>query len=80
VVKATPRPLLPGNKPLPMSLGGPQGLSGGVRKISSLPEFDSRTVQPVASRYTGYAYVYNETGCFIIYIGLVHTQLAHGTF
>jgi len=33
-------------------LGGPQGLSGQVRKISPPPRFDSRTVQPVASRYT----------------------------
>ena len=29
---------------------GPKG--GGVRKITLLPEFDPRTVQPVASRYT----------------------------
>jgi len=73
VIKATPRPLLSVNKRLPMRLGGPQVLSGRVRKISPPPECDSRSVQPVASRYTGYAYVYNETGCFIIYIGLTHT-------
>jgi len=36
-------------------LGGPQGLSGRVRKISKQPEFDPRTVQSVASRYTGLA-------------------------
>jgi hypothetical protein len=36
-------------------LGGPQGLSGQVRKISSPPGFDPRTVQPVANRYTDYA-------------------------
>jgi hypothetical protein len=36
-------------------LGGPQGPSGYVRKISPQPGFDSRTVQPVASRYTDYA-------------------------
>jgi len=35
-------------------LGGPQGLSGQVRKISPPPEFDPRTVQPIASRYTDY--------------------------
>jgi hypothetical protein len=35
-------------------LGGPQGRSGLVRKISFPPGFDSRTVQPVASRYTYY--------------------------
>ena len=33
-------------------LGGPQGRSGQVRKISTAPEFDPLTVQPVASRYT----------------------------
>jgi hypothetical protein len=36
-------------------LGGPQGRSGRVRKISPPPGFDHRTVQPVASRYTDYA-------------------------
>jgi hypothetical protein len=33
-------------------LGGPQDRSGLVRKISPLPGFDPRTVQPAASRYT----------------------------
>jgi hypothetical protein len=41
--------------PLYRRLGGPQGRSGQVRKISPPPEFDPRTVQPVASRYTDYA-------------------------
>ena len=36
-------------------LGGPQGQSGQMRKISPPPEFDPRTVQPVDSRYTDYA-------------------------
>jgi hypothetical protein len=36
-------------------LGGPQGRSGQVRKISIPPGFDPRTVQPVASRYTDWA-------------------------
>ena len=36
-------------------LGGPQGRSGQVRKISPPPGLDPRTVQPVASRYTDYA-------------------------
>jgi hypothetical protein len=36
-------------------LGGPQGWSGQVRKISPSPGFQPRTVQPVASRYTDYA-------------------------
>jgi hypothetical protein len=38
--------------PLYKRLGGPQGRSGRVRKISPPPGFDPRTVQPVASRYT----------------------------
>ena len=33
-------------------LGGPQGRSEWVRKTSSPPGLDPRTVQPVASRYT----------------------------
>ena len=41
--------------PLYRRLGGPQGRSGRVRKISSLPGFDPRTVQPVASSYTDWA-------------------------
>ena len=41
--------------PLYRRLGGPQGRSGRVRKISPPPGFDPRTVQPVASRNTDYA-------------------------
>jgi hypothetical protein len=36
-------------------LGGPQGRSGRVRKISPPLGFDPRTVQPVAIRYTDWA-------------------------
>jgi len=36
-------------------LGGPQGRSGQMRKISHPPGFDPLTIQPVASRYTDYA-------------------------
>jgi hypothetical protein len=36
-------------------LGGSQGRSGQVRKISPPPGFDPRTAQPVASRYTDWA-------------------------
>jgi len=35
--------------PLYSRLGGPQGRSTRVQKISPPPEFDLRTVQPVAS-------------------------------
>jgi len=41
--------------PLHRRLGGRQGRSGQVRKITPPPGFDLRTVQPVASRYTDYA-------------------------
>jgi hypothetical protein len=41
--------------PLRRRLGGPQGRSGQVRKISPPPGFDPRAVQPVASRYTDWA-------------------------
>jgi hypothetical protein len=41
--------------PLYRRLGGPQGQSGQVQKISPPPGFDPWTVQPVASRYTSWA-------------------------
>ena len=54
-----PAALPPGKTryPLYRELGGPQGRFGQVWKISSSPPpgFDSRTVQPVASRYTDWA-------------------------
>jgi hypothetical protein len=51
------RTLPPGKTQYPLyrRLGGPQGRSGQVRKISPPPGFDPRTVQPVGSRYTDYA-------------------------
>jgi len=55
VTWATPWPIFPPGMtlyPLYRRLSGPQGRSGRVRKISSQPGFDHRTVQPVASRYT----------------------------
>ena len=55
----TPRPgrFTPGKTPYPLCrrLCGPQGRSGLVRKISPPPEFEPRTFQPVASRYTDWA-------------------------
>jgi hypothetical protein len=49
-----PAALPPGKTryPLYRRLGGPQNRSGRMRKISPPPEFDPRTAQPVASRYT----------------------------
>ena len=52
----TPRPgrFTPGKEtryPWYRRMGGPQDLSGQMRKISPTPGIDRRTVQPVASRY-----------------------------
>jgi hypothetical protein len=60
---ATPPPL-PGKTryQLYRRLGGPQDRSGLVWKISPPPGFDTRTVQPVASRYTYYATRHTEDG------------------
>ena len=41
--------------PLYRRLGGPQGRSGRLQKISPPLEFDPRAVQPVTSRYTDWA-------------------------
>ena len=51
------RSLRPGKTryPLYRSLGGAQGRSGQVRKISPPLGFDPQTAQPIASRYTDYA-------------------------
>jgi len=54
-VNASPRPLYLGKEirdPLYRRLGGPQGRSGRVHKISTPSEFDPRSVQSVVSRYT----------------------------
>jgi hypothetical protein len=52
-----PAALPPGKAryPLYRRVGGPQGRSGRVRKISPPSGFDPLRVQPVASRYTDYA-------------------------
>jgi len=57
-VSVTPRRSLPLGKArylLYRKLGGPQGRSVQVRKISPPPGFDPRTVQLAASRYTDWA-------------------------
>ena len=57
-VSVTHRPLFTPGKtryPLYRRLGGPQGRSGQVRKISPSTGIRSRTVQTVASRYTDWA-------------------------
>jgi hypothetical protein len=55
VVNATLRPLYPLQRPGKHCIGGWVGLGAGLDgcgKSPSLPGFDNRTVQPVASRYT----------------------------
>jgi hypothetical protein len=47
--------------PLYRRLGGPQGRSGQVRKISPPSGIDPRTVQPAAILYTGWAIPAHET-------------------
>ena len=48
-------PLGKNRYPLYRRLGGPQGRSWRVQKISPPPRLDPRTVQSVASRYTDWA-------------------------
>ena len=69
------RTLPPGKTryPLYRRLGGPQGWSGLVRKISPSPRFDPRTVQPIDSRYTDYATWPTKDKCKIWYLcGLIY--------
>jgi hypothetical protein len=54
-------------------LGGPQGRSGRVRKISPPPGFDPRTVQPVGSRYTNYP---TRPTSGVLYLGNIGSVLA----
>jgi hypothetical protein len=64
-----PAALPPGKTryPLYRRLGGPQGRSGRMRKISPPPPgFDTRTVQPIASRYTGPYASCMYSGLFIL--------------
>jgi hypothetical protein len=49
--------------PLYRRLDGPQGRSGWVPKIAPPSEFDPRTVQPVASRYTDWAIAAHNLRC-----------------
>ena len=63
--------------PLYRRLGGPQGRSGRMRKISPLQGFHPRTVKSVASRYTDCVAFLNkgralnhEAHIFIVYASL----------
>jgi len=48
--------------PLYRRLDGPQGRSGRTKNISPPPGVDSRTVEPVASRYIDWAIPAHRTG------------------
>jgi len=50
-------------------LGGPQGRSGQVRKISPPPGFDPRTVQPVGSRKQ--INVWSDIGLLVVVVVVV---------
>ena len=56
------RCLPPAKTPYPLyrRLGGPQGRSGQVRKISPPPSFDPRTVQPLAQSLYRLSYLANQ--------------------
>jgi hypothetical protein len=54
-------------------LGGTQGRSGQVRKISPPPGFDPRSVQAVASRYTDWAILAHIYLLRLHYTNMVHT-------
>ena len=74
-----PAALHPGEtrEPLYRRLGGTQGRSGQVRKISPPQGFDPRTVQPVASRYTDWAIPAHEIYIRNIYnFNLIKTKLS----
>ena len=79
-VASLPDRSLPSGKtryPLYRMLGGPQGRSGQVLKISPPPGFDPRTVQLVASRYTDYA---TRPTFYVILSGKYLTVLSNVTF
>ena len=49
-------------------VGGLQGRSGRVRKISPPPVFEPRTVQPVASLYTDWAIPARQILFYLIFM------------
>ena len=65
-----PATLLPGKTQYPLyrRLGGPQGQSGQVWKISLPPGFNPRTIQPIVSRYTDYA-----TQLLVVHVSAINT-------
>ena len=56
--------------PLYTGLGGSQGRPGRIRKISLLPGFDPRTVQPEASRNSDWAVAAHAECCVYTHLHL----------
>jgi hypothetical protein len=76
-VSVTPQPLFtPGatRYPLYRRLGGPQGRSEQVRKISPSPGFDPRTVQPVAQSLYRLSYPANTLNVLTLKISAFFPQ------
>ena len=57
-------------------VGWVSGWSGHVQKISLPAEFESQTVQPVASRYTDYAISVISDCMFVLFPSLSGIQIA----
>ena len=60
--------------PLCRRLGGPQGRSGQVRKISRPPGFDPRVVQPVAIPVGEIRTIYQTTRCHVTKGDNIHNR------
>jgi hypothetical protein len=58
-------------------LGGPQGQSGKMWKISPPLGSDPWTVQPIGSRYTDYATLPTSAYCMSTKLELSHQRKAH---
>jgi len=78
VVKATPRLFYLRNDLVPTAegVGWVSGRSEQVREISLPAEFESQTVQHVASRYTDYAIPVIQDGTFAFFTSLSGIQIA----
>jgi len=63
--------------PLYMRLGGPQGRSGRVRKISPPPGFVCRIIQPIASRCTDCAIMGQQVLNFKYHLECGYCRLSH---
>jgi hypothetical protein len=81
-VCSMPRPgrLFPRERPVTHCIGccvGPQGRSGRVRKISSPPGFDLRTVQPLPTALSRTTAADNDNVIIIIIIIIIINVLIH---